>query len=373
MLVRYHQQDNDYYCGPATLQMLIDSTGDGRGLAQQDVLAAEMGTKDVGVATTPCAMLRAFDNHISPRLGRRFALHQDDTYETSMARIVQAVTGTDGFPPAVMWDNGQHWVLVNAVSYLPAKQGSGLSCIFVDSPIVAAQSGTPPLHFRDDSCGRNAAQGARNSAFSYDYWSRTFTAAGDLGFVSVLPSALLSARPINPPRSPIFPTGGLQWKEAALCAIAAYGLNVSGPLAPILQKVNGVGNPEIVLYELSESQVYSGKNITLLPLTCNGVQIADIALEPSDGGYMTNVSVFEDPPQYVDADGARKIAISFASSLRQSTDAKTLAIWDSSADPVLVWRSCSASIFPTLPFYRVPLGELIVYVRRDGVPFGKLT
>lgn len=382
MDVRYHQQDNEYFCGPATVLMLIDSIGTGDHLPNEACLADDMGV-DVKAAgdfyTTPKQMVDGLSRHV-PLDGRMFIAHCDNDVVGATQRIVQSLRVSDGFPPIALYNYGNHWLIVTGVNTVSGRGGSQALCFFANSPIQMSSKAPKPFpHMRNDDC---PSKGGRNVAVSYDHWQEMFGPAKGYGFVTITaekgpgvsPESISGGMLLIQTRQPWFSAVGLHEREAALGAIRAYKLAEEGPLAAVMSKVDGIGDVNRVLdLELSDEERGHFVWYDCIPLM-HGSDVAGVlSLDPT-GTFMTTACAFDRHSldgggNIVGAEQAWKIALDFAAP-RTLTAASTDAI---PAGTHMVWRPSTESIFPSVPFYRFPVNDGNVFVRHDGAPFNGLT
>jgi hypothetical protein len=376
MNVRYHQQDTDKWCGPATVLMLIDTTGTGEHLPRQDDLAAALHVNNSGAFyTSPERMLAGLNQFVAPNLhGPQFVFNNDPNVAAAMKRVVQSLNGTNPFPPVAAWYHGNHWIVITACTTVPNPPGYSVSCVFVNSPIQLASSArNPPPHARADVCGQ-PGRGVRNMVVSYDSWRQTFTACDPAyRFMTMTLATRAAARDFVEPKLPLFSAKGMSPFDAAFGAIKTYRLADEGPQADAMSKVDGVGERlRVTDLRLSDPK---GDLVQYdyIPLRRGPENVGAMSFDPT-GTFMTTAYASDGPVHTVSEDEARSIAI--ASVAHAAAGSRVPGPVPARAEAIpgaLVWRSSTASVFPTFPFYRFRIAESDVFVRLDGEAFQNLT
>src|SRR5262245_40049952 len=176
--VPHHQQDDTFYCGPATAQMLLLHAG--AGLIGQDDLEAEITPHngEAKWASSPAGLLYGLNSHLPTSTASTLALFQLDSVDSISRKIVWTVKHSR-VGAAVLVRGAAHWVVVSGYETSAEPSGPGdtsysINSFDVNNPSPALTDHPPPPHGPGDGCGGGGNTGMTIDHISYGEWSSSY-------------------------------------------------------------------------------------------------------------------------------------------------------------------------------------------------------
>lgn len=384
--VRYHQQDDTYYCGPACAQMVLDGTG--AGLLDQADLKWEIDSQPTIESdwnTSPDQLAGALNNNRSPAFPGSYALWSLDSKDALGRKIVWSLHHYQ--TPAIALVYGRsHWLVVNGFAASAAPTGPDDTSYSITSldlrnptPVPATP---PPPHTASDACGSDDEHGFTDEHIAYSQWEYSYLYP--VGGNSHWAGKFLTVCDSDPPP----PLIGVQMAlvqrlrgdqiipqervgDLAIAGLKQYGLHERKSWAKFLADTIP-GRPMLVQRLDRRDTFYyivpmKGKKRTIPALVCVDGRFGNYqqAARISDPGGNALANLNFDPQVALGKVLSRPIDLGRRGKVQLRAEACVLY-------PTLVWRPCRESMSPYIPFFMVISGDLRIYVRVDGRVFSKL-
>jgi Peptidase_C39 like family len=410
LVVPYHQQDTDYYCGAACAQMVLGSLG--LGLLSQDTLYNDNrthSTLESGWATAPDGLHWTLTNYsqglphaIPSNPGETvnwttLAYHMATSEDAISRKICWTIEHYTIAPTALVYGS-DHWIVVRGYSADRAPTnvddlGFSIDHFYVNNPWPPTPSASnsalapPPPHSAGDGCGTGGTRGIANEVIAYSDWTNTYMTGVPSGYFQ---GKFIAMCDPNPPSTQIgvrkvvrrpFDGDGLvpatRVGELAIAGIRGAGLLENEGIWRRTLANARPGRAELVQrLDRPDSYYY------IVPMDAEGRMVSASRIDAKDGLYLGSVV---EPPElaigraagsvhrlFPSDDQARSAAIGARLDLGQSGFLKVRpeAVF---VYPTLVWEPCLESLSPYYPFRMVILGAFRLFVRVDGRVYTHLT
>ncbi len=386
--VRFHQQDGQTSCGPASAQMIVAQFS-GQTIDQKDLTMALGETPGNPSTTSPdwlAGVLEKYRTSLCPDLAGTFRFRTDGCAETALRRIRRAIEAAGVGVATLVWDD--HWVVVTGMVLDEAT--SRIKGVFVHDPlpqtafVVNAENPKyqPPLpHGSGDKCGLGNEYGSPNTyvttyAWKRHYWYAPYrdrTAAHATGYVTVFlelrehaPSmAERDSEQVDETEVETQPERTIGLADAMRIVsrgIDSHGLAETGPLAGDLR--GAAPNAGAA----SESHPDDGDDYWIVSLVRDGRPTALGYADAVTGDFLgVQAPPSESPPPLE----AESLVIA---ALRADPN---LGLREANLDALVVharriWRPCYESMSPYSPFIRCTLSNTDYYVSPSGQCFTEL-
>jgi hypothetical protein len=379
--VEYHQQNTDFFCGPATAMMVLNTLGGDVGVQQAD-LYRDLHPNGTEWFTSPDGLAKGLDLWAPPAFRNRFKAKFANSEPEGTKLIIDALRAKEGPLPAALVYGKGHWVVVTNVKVSDPSDGNG-GALAVEGLVLNIPSETPLRprlnHADEDLCGSSIAFGSLNDQqyVSYEAWKRDFftgypagdgrstyaVVCADGGDESESDSESEPSPAIHASAGRIRSSGTFRAEalragarivpdgaaEVVLQAVARHGLSsIVQDDAP-----SAVTSPEALFgLETGEPQVVSrldvpGSQYYLVPLLKDGAQVALGRVDAQHGSFLGLSTSRGDEP-----------------ALQTAQDLGGLLLPASAIASNLVWKPCKESRSPLEPFHQI--------IGPDGVTFRSL-
>src|SRR5687768_13752457 len=173
--VRYHQQDDTYYCGAACAQMVLESLGAGH--FDQDTLDSTISNHnhiEGGWATAPDGLQWTLNDSAPGSIGLIAAASED----AISRKIVWSIHNRK--IPAVALINGRaHWIVVRGFEASAAPTSSNdvsysITAFDINNPSPKLADPPPPPHGAADTCGAGGESGFADEHIAYAHWRSAY-------------------------------------------------------------------------------------------------------------------------------------------------------------------------------------------------------
>jgi hypothetical protein len=398
--VTWVKQQTLFYCGPAVLEMVLTTLGTKRPIAPPtwqdqiwaDVKANTGATRPIGAPSTPTAppfptqkcepcgkqwkcwattpgVLEYLANKYQP--AGQFAITMHETEKSATASLLDAV---DANLPAVALVHGwQHWLVVEGYRHGEANS------------TALGQRALNGVFIRDSKDTQSAVHYITWSSWKSLYLK--FVPCGDYEGAFVVLGG--TRRPIQTPPPPSMPTNVRILDDAAPSPLrvrtlkrlitsadalesarrAAVELRGSSRLQAGLDGANAEWATLVQRLDDFDSYYY------IVALTAGGRETARVIVDAQDGLY-SEVTAIEVQgrhlPPYVPMTETLSRLAGLGESLTPQFPFQVRA-GSIGSHPVAVWKPCSQSSSPFMPFYQYSIGDTFVYYRFDGERFDELT
>ncbi|MBV8370718.1 MAG: hypothetical protein JO036_17535 [Candidatus Eremiobacteraeota bacterium] len=263
--VRYHQQNTDKLCGPASAMMVLHSI-DGQ-TVQEDELWGKLKSSIGGWNTNPWSLEAGLNRYAPQRFVGRFRAVPGNNQNDANSRVVGALLAQEPVPPVVLVFGKAHWVVVTNVNLAAMPNGDALMVLgyYIHCPTVSPLN-PPRLHGDNDLCATGSTFGSTDAYqyVSYPAWQdeyfNGYYDGREFKFVtvaiddsSVLPE--ISRLSERTERLRLYGYDAAYLSEFvnpkvaaddALAAITSHGLGDHGPLQSALHDLTAAGEPELV-------------------------------------------------------------------------------------------------------------------------------
>jgi hypothetical protein len=385
--VPYHQQDTDYYCGAACVQMVLHTIG--QPLLSQDDLYNDNHNHTIEASawlSPPDGICWTMNNRQS---SKHFTLDSTDTEDPISRTICWAIHHYQCAPIALVFA-GNHWSVVRGYTASAAPGTSFDTSYTISSfdlsnpwPPVPAPPGPPP-HTDGDVCGSGGNRGVADINVAYSTWQTDYLTPNVFG-TQWLGKYVAICDP-DPPGSPMPPPlpesrkrfDGQRLLEAGVVREGLLGsLKEAGLLShPVWSKVFAdVRTREPLLVQrLDRLDSY----YWIVPTVDErGGLRAAVGIDARFGDYQQTMAVRNpDASLFGFADPEKAIEHVLGRQFELPGDAGRLFVRPQglSVHSALVWRPCRESLSPFYPFRMISLGAHRLYVRVfDGAVFTTLT
>jgi len=381
--VRYHQQDDTYYCGAACAQMVLESAG--VGLIDQGTLDSTISIhNDIegGWATAPDGLQWTMNDSKPGSIGLVAAASED----AISRKIVWSIYNRK--LPAVALINGKaHWIVVRGFEASAAPTSSAdvsytITAFDINNPSPKLGSSPPPPHGTADTCGSGGEFGFADEHIAYAHWRSSYMTGVPTSsfwegkFVAVCdpapPPTLVGAHVLtsNPENGEQILTPE-RARALARAGLEAYGLFQREAWRKSLLKTNP-GDP-ILVQRLDRADAFY--YIVPMQVSRKAVPVL-VCVDARFGSYLQSARISDrggsafhglnfDPNAAIETIVGQ--SISFGPKGRQIVRKEAFALY-----PTLVWRPCRESMSPYIPFFMVTLGDRRVFIRVDGQLFTSL-
>lgn len=398
LVVSYHQQDTDYYCGAACAQMVLDQIG--TGLLSQDDLYAENhshSTTESGWSTAPDGLRYTMNDRTPPGNptglphGHPYFVIDAEVNEDTVSRKIVWTIHNWRVAPIAMVYHSQHWIVVRGYTASAAPTNwddttYSISGFDINNPWPPVPSwytpsvAPPPPHGTTDNCGTGGDRGIVDEHISYAAWQGTYMTGIDFGYWL---NRFLAVCDPDPPAPRTGTRGFIQERRrsegllaaemAVKCAqegLAVYGLNERKDYAEVLRRARP-GAPVLV-----QRLDHPDKFYFVVPVRENerDTPLA-IVVDGFTGVYLQS-AIAAQAGQTVFINLEREVAL-------KRVVGRTFELPDRKGRmrirpqalcqyPTLVWKPCRESLSPYYPFSMFTVGAQHIYVRSDGAVFTEL-
>jgi hypothetical protein len=359
---RYHQQDNDMFCGMASVMMVVNALDPGVAPLSEGYIKKQIPT--VGGSNAPPNEVACAIETLKPAAWQdvTFAVISPSTQGEANDAIVRTLHDVHA-PVATQVLGSSHWlVVVGALTDVEPVPNANYTLlgVFVNNPITLPKP-RQMVHANDDPCGRKPGCGELHEFISMAGWLTRFPGTG-AGLFQCVPATGTPPSLAASPTATV-PAGAPQGAaadpqtQAALDAIVQFGLNAQGPCAQILAKAGPSTVPP----------AGGGGDPWYVTLDVGGAHAAIVRLSADANGAFTLLDVgVKDPGGTVAVLSADAMTAALQQQAQQQPDVLRL---DRSAarpaeDSFVVrrgpfWRPCRESPSPFDPLYEIQ-------VNRDG-------
>jgi hypothetical protein len=388
--VPYHQQDTDFYCGAACVQMVLRAIG--QPLLSQDDLYNDNHnhTVEASAWSTPPDGLCWTLNH--RQASKHFTLDSTDTEDPISRTVCWSIHHYQCAPVALVY-GGNHWAVVRGYT-ASAAPGTAFDTSYAISsfdlnnpwPPVPVPPGPPP-HTDGDVCGSGGNRGVADINVSYSTWQTDYMTPNTFGaqwlgrYVAVCdpdpPGSPGSPGPPSSPEGERRPDGqrllaaGVV-REKLLDSLKSAGLLSHPVWAKVFDEVR-TGEP-LLVQRLDRPDSY----YFIVPtLDERGKLRAAVGVDARFGNYQQTMAARNPDASlfgFADPEKATQRVLGRQFDLPGNAGRLLVRPQGLSVEPALVWRPCRESLSPFYPFRMISLGAHRLYVRVfDGAVFTRLT
>lgn len=404
--VPYHQQDTGYYCGAASAQVVLNSTGVGGPLEGQATLYADnhSHSRDESTLTPKVYWATAPDGLTWTLNDRRpagftnpfveFALSSEDQVSRKIAWTIEHY---DVAPCALVY-GVQHWIVVTGMTLSAAPATSDdtsytITNFRVNNPWPPVPSSAywpnpaqppPPPHGGADGCGSGGTLGIADELVSHTSWKANYM-SGNYGAYPATGHWYGKYTAVCDPDPPPMRQGPSLARERRFDGDRIIGAEETHRLfAETLEQgtfaldkrwetaFHGAepGEPIVVQRLDRRNEFY-----TILPVASGDGAQAAVAFDARFGDFQ-QAAIFPEPDRNlsrpITADRALALAVERPLELDRYDGYRHLREETAAVLPVFVWKPCRESLSPFWPFRMVTSAAGTVYVRADGETFATL-
>lgn len=392
LIVPYHQQDTDVYCGAACAQMVLDSIG--AGIQAQDGIYTDERNHTSELASwynPPDGLQWVLNDRRPAGFGGWFALYSLAS-EDAISRKLCWTIHHYGVAAIAMVYKGDHWLVVRGYEASAAPTDSAdtsytITAFDVNNPWPPVPSfyglppAAPPPHSGTDGCGGGGTRGVANEHITYSTWQSSYATGNKYGslwngkYVAVCdpdpPATRLGAQAPAGKRA----TGRQLLRPAAAIKNALAGLERHGLPGRKDWKWalddTEPGTP-VLVQRLDEIDSY----YFIVPLVRPRLGVtAAVAVDARFGDYRQAIALPRGGASILTAlDRKTVLRETLERPIELGDRAGRLTVRPESycLYPTLVWRPCLESLSPFVPFHMVTAGDYRIYVRLDGRIFATL-
>lgn len=387
----YHQQDNYYYCGAASAQMILDSRG--TGLKDQDTLYCSNHSHNIANWYTDPAGLTYTLNHYKPSpptFNNYFVIYTTNTELEGTEKIVHTLWKY-GVSAAALVNKGDHWVVVHGVSTSvePAPGSSySINGFWIHNPWPHLQDVKPPLvspppHSATDGCGSGGNRGnAAEYAVYNSTWKDYFTAQTKLwgNPPSVWYNKYHSVCDPSPPElgqlvlkgdRPL--ADGDRFIEAeqatdfALRGVEEHNLRQDQTFELAMRDANPMNPVLVQRLDIHDTFYY------LVPFARDNGLTLVLSVDGLYGNFRGGLVLGKETPKpFIDRDEAYKRIVNQHIDLEDQDGRITIRKGAFFFYPLMVWRPCRESRSPFYPFFMITVGSKNIYIGFDGTIYPEL-
>lgn len=416
LTVDYHQQDKGtqqegYYCGPASAQMVLNSIQ--AGLLSQDELYADCHTRsrldrNVNWATAPDSLKRTMNKRKPASFAKTFNLIATANEDSISRKIVWTIF-KDNVAPIALVEGWAHWIVIRGFASDSAPSSASdksykIRAFWIYDPWPPASQEHPnspaPPHKDGDLCGSDGKiYGTTHGHISYQKWQTDYMTGVPSGpsvwagkFIAVCDPDSESGNSedekgdgnenerkeenqkrekehnqynesmrINEAWKKVI--GEQKAGECAIKAMKDYELIDEPFLKEILMDVVPV-KPTLVRHLENKNDFYY-----IVPLVGKDKNVHSLVIVDGKDGSYGQASFAKDLKNPIDFVLLSKEKVKAL--IEKQLDVKKEKIIVN--DRYLVWMPCIESFSPHFPFHEVTIGKYKVYVRIDGKIFTNLT
>jgi len=359
----YHNQDEDIWCGPAVVMMILRHLRiEHTDLKQEEVIDMILreATWDDWVTDPPALEKVLTQGSRRVEFRARMAVSFEEALQNILASLQTDV------PPAVLIWGCLHWAVVEGLVLegdTTSSDGYSVTDVFLHNPVHHVPDDPPDHLDTNDCCGTGPGCGTESlkiyaSTFR-DFWMRGWNnkwitiGAGDPESIS-LPS---SVRQI--PAERMVRLGGREI-EAEIAARSARWRELSKETlrAP-------VSAGDLLLVRRIDAVPHASREFGLVPWYRGG-SVVGVSMIELESGRVGAVFTYRRPLSEFGLENDAVLRL-----FREKTEWKGdgLEVFEH-----LVWQPCPESFSPDLPFYQVlSRGGVVGFVRLDGYVFESLT
>lgn len=389
LTVPYHQQDNNYYCGSACAQMVIDSIGGG--IIDQAALYTDSGSHTTEPYptwyTAPDGLQWILNDRRPAGFGGWFALYPLSTEDAISRKLAWTIHHYQVAPVALVF-GGDHWVVVRGFDASATPSNSAdtsytISALEVNNPAppVPSSLNAPPPHGVGDGCGSGGSRGTPNVHIAYSTWQSTYMIGNVYGTawkgknVAVCdpdpPAERIGEQAPPPERLPgdrlLKPSQAI---ELAITGLRRVGLLERSEWAGVFEATEPATPVMVQRLDVADSFY------CLVPfVNGRGVVAAVVDVDGRFGDYRQAMALPETETSLfavLEERAVREMAVGRRLELENGRGSLLVRREASCLYPMLVWRPCLESLSPFFPFHMLTVGDRRVYVRIDGQIFTKL-
>jgi hypothetical protein len=388
LVVDYHQQDTNYYCGAACAQMVFDSIGAGL-LEQHDLYADNHNhsTAESGWYSGPDGMQWTMNHRRPAGFANYFALFELADAELISRKIVWTLHHYQVAPIALVYGSA-HWIVVRGYQVNAAPSGSGDTSYMIEGfdinnpwPPVPRLDGLPPPHSHSDGCGTGGDRGIANEHITYNTWLNTYMTGVPGGhwagkFVAICDPEPPAARPTQAQdkHERLSEDRLISADEAAQAAFKGfdqYKLAQRDHWKPALRGIKP--STPLLVHRLDRPNEY----YYIVPLENKKQATTAVAnVDALSGAYMQAAMLPDqssNPFAALPREQLLKTLLGRRHELPEPLGYVRLYEGAFCLYPTLVWRPCRESLSPYYPFHMVSIGDHRLYIRIDGQVFNQLT
>jgi hypothetical protein len=382
----YHQQDTDYYCGAACVQMVLDSIG--AGTLDQNSLYADNhshSTIEPGWYTAPDGLQWTLNDRRPSTFANWFALFALANEYSISRKICWTIHHYQVAPVAMVYGSA-HWIVVRGFDASAAPAGSSdtsysITAFDVNNPWPPTPTGAAePPHSGGDGCGAGGMRGVANEHITYATWQADYMTGIPGGywsgkFVAVCDPEPPAERPGNMRRPEKRLRGErlISSEEAAKSArrgVEEYGLYERKEWKKALLK----SEPErpVLVQRLDHLDHF----YYIVPLGAGPKRIkAAVVVDARFGQYRQAAALPERGSNlFTVLDGKAALDKVIGKRFELGNRLGRLLIRKEAfcLYPHLVWKPCRESLSPFYPFHMLTSGAHRIYIRIDGEVFTTL-
>lgn len=386
LVVGYHQQDTDYYCGAACAQMVLSEIGAGI-IGQADLYASNHShsVAEPNWYTGPDGLTWTLNNRRPPSFTNSFVLFDLANEDAISRKIVWTIHHYHVAPVALVY-GWAHWIVVRGYDASAAPTSSAdtsysINAFNVNNPWPPTPTpAPPPPHTAGDVCGTGGMRGVADEHISYSTWRSTYMTGVPSGhwagkFVAVCDPEPPPRQVGQPPPPPARWTGErlLTLKEAARQAQEGLALTDLPQRATWKKALTKTSPGEPVLVQRLD---HPDSFYYLVPMQSSQKRAPVlVSVDARFGNYRQSVLLPEGTAPLIARPEARKVAEMVTDKRWEFGDRRgELLVRKEAATlhPTLVWKPCLESLSPFYPFQMLTTATDRIYIRIDGKVFTKL-
>ncbi len=380
--VEYHRMNFWNYCGPACAQMILNSIG--AGLIPQDELNADNPQLlyEADYHTGPRGLEKILNDNLPGSFAPNYFCLFDFNDPYTSARKICWTVFHYRVAPAVLINNGQHWVVPIGFEAPAPPTAIGpdqyeFTRLIVHDPEDELEGAPPPPppHGTYDGCDKS---GYANAGFSFVEISDTMLVLDghweDKRIAVCDPSPPVRVRPPRRRRRHEFRGMTLITKRRArgLAVNWLRGLEsmTQDPLRRLLRRVRE--EEPLLVQRLDRRDAF----YYIVPLlTPSKKQAVAVTVDARFGHILRDIILYGARSEMlcdIDRRGAIDTLLRKRADFAAQTGRTVLRKEGISLHPTLVWRPCRESLSPFMPFHMVTTVTERFYIRLDGKVFSKL-
>jgi hypothetical protein len=180
LIVKYHQQDTDYYCGAACAQMVLAEIG--AGILDQAGLYSDNhshSTTESGWYTAPDGLTWTLNDRRPAGFTNSFVLFALANEDLISRKICWTIQHYNVAPVAMVY-GWAHWIVVRGYEASDVPAGSAdnsysITAFDVNNPWPPTPTpAPPPPHTGTDVCGTGGDRGVADEHISYATWQADY-------------------------------------------------------------------------------------------------------------------------------------------------------------------------------------------------------
>jgi hypothetical protein len=372
--VPYYKQSNDYYCGPASAQMMLDFLR--VALPDQDALYNHRCHSSVFDSisdwlTAPDGLAGTLHDYRPVSLTSDFCVAGSADGTLISRKIAWTIHQYSTPVPFLKW--GTHWVVVRGFEATALPNGPDdcsyeITAFWLNDPEPPATLPAAGVDF--DMHVPYATDWQRDflGPVNLGHWKGQVVAVCDS---AILPNCVGSPTPPRPRLSGDRLVTHDEARDVARNALQQYGLFEHGPWKRSL--ANTLPGDPVLVQRLDRLDDF----YYIVPMQDSSAKVPVlVCIDARFGDYLQSVRISGQarhsfPIETFDPQAAKAKLMGQTIDLGRKGRVKVRneahALY-----PTLVWKPCRESLSPYMPFFMVVIGDVRIFIRTDGKIFNKL-